>query len=288
MANFRDETVSRLDAKTGEVVRTIDIGGPPAGIAVAGGKVWVSVQEAPPEASANAARTRVQSKTSALASGGFRTRSRVRRAGDIDEHSGGGAWLEPERAATARITVKSDPGPLDPALALGPQAYQLEYATCAKLVNYPDHAAPAGSRIVPEVARSLPIRSPDGKTYTFRIRPGFRFSPPSNELVTAQTFKLAIERGLKLPAALWGRADDIVGAKAFAAGTATHVAGVVASGDRLTFRLTAPDPVFVSLLAEPLFCAVPTDTPLAPEGVGRCRRRGRTTSPRTRPTSRSC
>ena len=169
---------------------------------------------------------------------------------------------------TARITVKSDPGPLDPALALSPQAYQLEYATCAKLVNYRDHGAPVGSRIVPELARSLPIRSQDGKTYTFRIRPGFRFSPPSNELVTAQTFKLAIERGLKLPAALWGRADDIVGARAFAAGTATHVAGVVASGDRLTFRLTAPDPVFVSLLAEPLFCAVPTDTPLAPEGVG--------------------
>ena len=118
------------------------------------------------------------------------------------------------------------------------------------------------------MARSLPTRSPDGKTYTFRIRPGFRFSPPSNEPVTAQTFKLAIERGLKLPAALWGRADDILGAKALAAGTATHVAGVVANGDRLTFRLTAPDPVFVSLLAEPLFCAVPTDTPLAPEGVG--------------------
>jgi peptide/nickel transport system substrate-binding protein len=121
---------------------------------------------------------------------------------------------------------------------------------------------------VPEVARSLPTRSPDGKTYTFRIRPGFRFSPPSNEPVTAQTFKLAIERGLKLPAALWGRADGIVGARAFAAGTATHVAGVAASGDRLTFRLTAPNPVFVSLLAEPLFCAVPADTPLAPEGVG--------------------
>ena len=267
VANFRDETVSRLDAKTGEVVRTIDIGGPPAGIAVAGGKVWVSVQEAPPEATANAARTRFESKTRALAwAVSARTLAFVGRGRSMSIRAAPRG--SSPNAATARITVKSDPGPLDPALAIGPQEYQLEYATCAKLVNYPDHAAPAGSRIVPEVARSLPIRSPDGKTYTFRVRPGFRFSPPSNELVTAQTFKLAIERGLKLPAALWHRADDIVGARAFAAGAATHVAGVVASGDRLTFRLTAPDPVFVSMLAEPLFCAVPTDTPIAPEGVG--------------------
>jgi peptide/nickel transport system substrate-binding protein len=268
VANFRDETVSRLDVKTGEVVRTIDVGGPPAGIAVAGGRVWVSVQQAPPEAAANAARPRLEPKTSALARMvSARPLAFVARTASMRTRAASRGSSQ-NAAATARITVKSDPGPLDPALAVGPQEYQLEYATCAKLVNYPDHAAPAGSRIVPEVARSLPIRSPDGKTYTFRIRPGFRFSPPSNEPVTAQTFKLAIERGLKLPAALWGRADGIVGAKAFAAGTAAHVAGVVASGDRLTFRLTAPDPVFVSLLAEPLFCAVPTDTPLAPEGVG--------------------
>ena len=228
----------------------------------------MSVQEAPPEATANAARTRFESKTSALAwAVSARALAFVGRGTSMSIRAAP-RGSSPNAAATARITVKSDPGPLDPALALGPQEYQLEYATCAKLVNYPDHAAPAGSRIVPEVARSLPIRSPDGKTYTFRIRPGFRFSPPSNEPVTAQTFKLAIERGLKLPAALWGRADGIIGARAFAAGTATHVAGVVASGDRLTFRLTAPDPVFVSLLAEPLFCAVPTDTPFAPDGVG--------------------
>jgi YVTN family beta-propeller protein len=266
VANFRDETVSRLDAKTGKLVRTIDVGGRPAGIAVAGGKVWVSVQEAPPQAGANAAGPRLQSKLSRLAQAvSVRGLASIGRASLSSRAAPRGS--SPNADATARITVKSDPGPLDPALALGPAPYQLEYATCAKLVNYPDHAAPAGSRIVPEVARSLPIRSPDGKSYTFRIRPRFRFSPPSKEVVTAQTFKAGIERGLKLPARLWGRADGIVGARAFATGTATQVAGIVASGDRLTFRLTTPDPVFVSALAEPLFCAVPTDTPLAPSGV---------------------
>ena len=72
----------------------------------------------------------------------------------------------------------------------------ISYATGAKLLNYPDDAGPAGLRLVPEVAASLPRRSADGRTYTFKIRRGFRFSPPSNEPVTAQTFKSSIERAL--------------------------------------------------------------------------------------------
>jgi hypothetical protein len=46
----------------------------------------------------------------------------------------------------------------------------VSYATGAKLLNYPDEAGPAGSRLVPEVAASLPHRSADGRTYTFKIR----------------------------------------------------------------------------------------------------------------------
>ena len=40
----------------------------------------------------------------------------------------------------------------------------------------------------------MPRVSAGGRTYTFRIRSGFRFSPPSNELVTAATFKRTLER----------------------------------------------------------------------------------------------
>ena len=83
---------------------------------------------------------------------------------------------------------------MDPAIAYLPQSAQLLYATCAKLLNYPDKAGAAGSRLVPEVAQSLPARSPDGKTYRFTMRGGFRFSPPSSQPVTAQTFKDTIER----------------------------------------------------------------------------------------------
>ena len=53
---------------------------------------------------------------------------------------------------------------------------------------------PAGSQIVPEVAEAVPTPTDGGRIYTFTIRSGFRFSPSSNEEVTAQTFKATIER----------------------------------------------------------------------------------------------
>ena len=49
----------------------------------------------------------------------------------------------------------------------------------------------APSRRSPPRCRGSPR---DGRTYTFRIRDGFRFSPPSNEPVTAATFKHTLER----------------------------------------------------------------------------------------------
>ena len=52
----------------------------------------------------------------------------------------------------------------------------------------------AGKKLRPEVAAAMPQVSRDGRTYTFRIRDGFRFSPPSNETVTAATFKHTLER----------------------------------------------------------------------------------------------
>src|SRR5215510_6388901 len=81
---------------------------------------------------------------------------------------------------------------VDPALAYFPWSWQVVDATCAKLVNYPDQDAPRGLRALPEVAADFPDVSSDGKTYTFRIRPGFRFS--NGAKLTGQSFQRAIER----------------------------------------------------------------------------------------------
>ena len=55
-------------------------------------------------------------------------------------------------------------------LRRNPWQWQLEYATCAKLMNHPDAPAPAGWRLEPEVAAARPMVSADGRTYSFRIR----------------------------------------------------------------------------------------------------------------------
>ena len=136
-------------------------------------------------------------------------------------------------------------------------------------MNYPDKPAPAGTQLVPEVAQSLPVISDGGRTYTFTIRKGFRFSPPSKEPVTAQSFKYAIERTLspKMHSPAGGYMDDVVGAKAYKAGKAAHIAGVIAKGDTLTIRLTRPNGDLPARLTMPFFCAVPPGTPIDPKGV---------------------
>jgi ABC-type transport system substrate-binding protein len=109
--------------------------------------------------------------------------------------------------------------------------------------------------------------------YTFRIRPGRRFSPPSNELVTAATFKHTIERSLSPAIAkVWAggvppgaqELPDVVGAAAYIAGKARHVSGISVHGDRLTIRLTHPAPDLPARLSTPPFCAVPSDMPHTP------------------------
>ena len=127
-----------------------------------------------------------------------------------------------QQGGTAHFNLATDTDYVDPALAYYQISWQHEYATCAKLLNYPDSAGAKGSQLVPEVAQALPKVSPDGRTYTFTIRKGFKFSPPSNEEVTAETFKYAINRDLnpkmQSPAAQF--VSDIVGAQAVIDGKA--------------------------------------------------------------------
>ncbi len=51
------------------------------------------------------------------------------------------------------------------------------------------------------------------------------------------------------------------------AGKSAHIAGVIARANTLTIRLIAPAPDLLARVAEPGFCAVPSDTPIDPKGV---------------------
>jgi YVTN family beta-propeller protein len=265
VADTGDNAIVRIDPSTSAVTTTIPVGSAPMGVAIGAGSVWVAN-------SGDGTVTRIDPKSSqaiaTIAVGGSPQAITI---------VGARAWvtvdartlLPPAGGGTARLDSAYDVDYMDPALAYGGLSWQLLYATCAKLLNYPDKSGPLGSQLVPEVARSLPVRSADGKSYTFTIRTGFRFSPPSNAPVTAQTFKATIERSLnpRMRSPVASEFRDIVGAVAYMAGKAPHIAGVITRGNTLTIRLVAPAPDLPARITEPAFCAVPSDTPIDPQGV---------------------
>jgi DNA-binding SARP family transcriptional activator/ABC-type oligopeptide transport system substrate-binding subunit/outer membrane protein assembly factor BamB len=160
----------------------------------------------------------------------------------------------------------------DPAVApSNPFIFQAERATCAPLLGYADAPPPRGQQLVPEAAAAMPVVSSDRRTYTFVLRKTFRFAPPSNAPLDAETFRYSIERALspKLGSDTPGIRilGDLVGAQAFHVGRKAHVSGVRVRGDRISFTLIRPSPDFLERLALPYFCPVPRDTPILPGGV---------------------
>ena len=167
-----------------------------------------------------------------------------------------------------RLNVNStDITYLDPALNYDFYGWRLEAATCAMLLGYPDKPGRASARLYPEVATGFPKISGNGKTYTYTLRSGFRFSDGTP--VTAASYVRAIERALspkmQSPAATFF--SDIVGADKVLAGKATRPSGVTTSGNKLTIRLTKAAPDFVSRMAMNFMCAIPPNLPIDPKGV---------------------
>ncbi len=164
---------------------------------------------------------------------------------------------------TFRIGTTGASWRTDPALAYIISAWQLEYATCAKLLNYPDAPHPEGSRLRPEIAAAMPTISADRRTYTFQIRNDYAFSPPASGVVTAQSMKYTFERTLhpNMASPAFPFYSNIVGATEYHDGQANEITGIVAQGNTLTITLIEPQGHFLTLLAMPFLCAVPTSLP---------------------------
>jgi peptide/nickel transport system substrate-binding protein len=156
---------------------------------------------------------------------------------------------------------------VDPQVAYITTAWWLEYATAAKLYNWSPQA-----QLLPEVASGFTV-SNGGKTYTFRIRTGFRFSDGTP--VTARNFAYAIDRAanhdLASPAAQFitdPAGVAIVGAKAVNDANATHVSGVSVGHNSLIVRLVRPDARLLAILTMPFFQATSAKLPLTKEVIG--------------------
>jgi YVTN family beta-propeller protein len=249
VANSGDNAVVRIDLSTNAVASSVPVGSNPDAVLATPSGVWVAnagdetVMRIEP-ASGKTKTIHLGGTPSALASAGGRIWVAVEAAAANAPNAGG----------VARLTSNQTLGSLDPALYAGTTA-PITYATCAGLVTYPDKPAPDGSRVVPEIAEALPAPSNGGTTYTFRIRRSFRFSPPSNKPVTAESMKETIDR-IRNP-----RTKSSIGY------FFSDVRSVTANGTLLTVRLTHPDGGFLANLAAAPVCAVPRGTPIDPQGI---------------------
>ena len=266
VANTLDDTVTRIDPRSGAAMATIEVGQRPTGIAAAEGAVWVAnsldgtVSRIDPGENAIEATIEVgEAPQSVTVAGGSVWVSVQERDAPPPPSSAGPEDL-------ARIILPDDPGPTDPAVDLDTQRAA---ATCLRLYQYPDEPFPQGSRLEPEAAGEGSTVSDDGLTWRFEIVPGHRFSPPSNEPVTAAAFARAIERVLhpRTGSYALGLLNEIVGAPAYTSGKSSRLRGVRVDGDDLVIELTRPAPDLPARLAATWFCAVPPETPISSQGI---------------------
>ena len=188
--------------------------------------------------------------------------------------AGGAANAAPSAKAKAeakggvfRMDSRSDFDYIDPQLAYYSHTWQIGSAVSLHLLSYPDKDGVAGTRLVAEAATGMPTVASDGKTYTFTVKKGFKFSDGSP--VTAANFAASLNRALdpKMQSPASSFIEDIVGAKDVLAGKAATASGVKASGQKLTIKLTTVAPDFLARMTMQFFPAIPVNLPHIAEGV---------------------
>ena len=156
---------------------------------------------------------------------------------------------------------------MDPAIANTPASWSLLDLTCARLMTYPDKPARSPStcsRGCGGAADSLTGRQ------EVHVHAQTRLQVQRRQARRCPAFARAINRTLAPDLRSLGTRymQDIVGARAVQAGTATTASGVVANGYRLVIQLEQPLGDFPARTSMPFFCAVPPNLPADPEGRG--------------------
>ncbi len=158
------------------------------------------------------------------------------------------------RTQTLHLGNGSEPRDLDPHIAVSVTESNILLSLFEGLVNY----SADGRGIVPAAAERWEI-SPDGKTYTFHLRAGLRWS--NGDPLTADDFLYSFRRILEPPLgaelAIYG--DWVVGGQDYREGKTHDLAAVgFRAPDPLTFvvELKNRSPFFLALLAQNPFYPV--------------------------------
>jgi peptide/nickel transport system substrate-binding protein len=164
------------------------------------------------------------------------------------------------------ITIASGTPPLsaDQGLDFTTQGNELYSVVNLPLLTFVRHVqGVAGSKIIPALAKSMPAISNGGKTYTFYLRPGLKYS--NGQPIKASDFMTAWERDIKIP---WQAASFlsayVAGGTAYANGKAKSISGLVTNDKTgmVQVHLVAPFYPMIDILALPGTAPVPANTPM--------------------------
>ena len=253
VANTLDDTVTKIDPETNSVAVTIPVGARPSGIAVVQGTVWVA-NEADGTLSriehgqTSASPTVIGSVPQDLA--GVNGDLWVSVRGTATSHRGG----------TLRAVSLRNPRNLDSGVTYDVYPWQVLHLIGDGLVAF----EPTGGDLVPDLATAIPTPTDGGRTYTFQLRPGIRYS--TGEVVAPADFLHAFQRGWSLSPGdhkdLYG---GLLGAKACGKhpDTCDLSEGIVtdAADGTITFHFKKPDPDFLAKLTIPFAFPVAPSVP---------------------------
>ena len=258
VANSLDQSVWKIDPATGRVTDTIPVGDGPHAIVAGRDGVWVGDEFGATLAHIDPGTGHVRKFFVGSSPHGLALTS-------------SGVWVgaRPFTAVTHRggtLTVVTQWLPArDPAQAGGLADLPALATVYDGLVALRRSGGPQGLTLVPDLAVTLPRPADGGKTYTFTLRRGIRYS--TGVLVRASDFRRGIQRLLTIGGYPTSYYEGIVGAQTCVAHRppCDLAAGIVTDdpAGTVTFHLTAADPDFLDKLA--LLFAAPAP-PGAPTG----------------------
>jgi peptide/nickel transport system substrate-binding protein len=166
-------------------------------------------------------------------------------------------------------------GSPDPQVNYTLQEWQLLIMSHDGLIAFKRLGGKPGTEKVPDLAESIPKPTNGGKTWTFTLRKGIKFSDGStlDGADVKSTFERLFKIGNSPNAGTWYNVIQGADACIKTPKTCDLSKGVVVNGDKVTFHLTTADPEFLDKLAVPFAFILPSSTPatnvnIPPPGTG--------------------
>jgi peptide/nickel transport system substrate-binding protein len=207
--------------------------------------------------------------TAVLAGCGGSSKSSNSTTNSTSAGAAGGTFLSVAKGAPS--------GSPDPQINYTLQEWQLLIFTHDGLVAFKRVGGTEGTKLVPDLATSIPTPTDGGKTYKFTIRKGIKFSN-GKELKPSDvkyTFVRLFKIGQSPNAGSWYNVIEGGDACVKTPATCNLDKGIVVddANNTVTFHLTRGDPEFLDKLAVPFAFILPTGTPnkevqIPPPGTG--------------------